>query len=236
MIKFAIRTITRMVVVSVMFSVFANPTTRTQAVSIVKSVVDSATSAISGAITDAATQAAGSDEVQNAAKGAAKTATNAAVQTAVNNASKVKAEDVQAAASELLTKTRVVRVIDGDTFTVRMNGTETTVRIIGVNAPESVKKNSPVECYGPEASKFLKQLLPKGKVVILKYGKGRTDKYGRTLAYVSLSNGTDVQRELLSQGYARTMTIKPNTARADEFKGLENGARDANAGLWAACS
>jgi micrococcal nuclease len=228
MIKFAIRTVTRIVVVSVMFSVFANPEMRIQAMGIARSVVSTATAAIGDALTDAATK--------DASNSATQAATDAATSALVDQASTITIEDVQTAASSLFKKSRVVRVIDGDTFVVRAGTKQTTVRIVGVNAPESVKKDSPVECFGPEASQFLKQLLPKGKVVLLKFGKDRTDKYGRTLAYVSLSNGTDVQRELLTRGYARVMAIKPNTTRASEFAALENDARNANVGLWAACS
>ena len=128
----------------------------------------------------------------------------------------------------------VVRVIDGDTLVVRVgkSSAQVRVRMIGVNAPESTTK---VECYGKKASAFSKAaMLPKSKV-LLTFDKEPRDKYGRTLAYVTTSRGLDMQRALLQAGFARTMSIKPNTARAAEFKVIEQAAKLAKFGLWGAC-
>jgi micrococcal nuclease len=128
----------------------------------------------------------------------------------------------------------VVRVVDGDTFVVRMpnSNAQTKIRMIGVNTPESTTK---VECYGKKAAAFTKAILLPGTKVALTYDKELNDKYGRTLAYVKTSSGTDVQRLLLQSGMARTMSIKPNTSRRTEFALLETAARAARLGLWGVC-
>lgn len=127
----------------------------------------------------------------------------------------------------------VVRVIDGDTFVMQTPaGKQLRIRLIGVNAPESTSKQ---ECYGKTAALFTKRVLLPGTGVSLTYGPDRLDKYGRTLAYVKNSSGVDIQRALLQGGFARTMRIAPNTARALEFAALEAAARAARVGLWGAC-
>jgi micrococcal nuclease len=130
----------------------------------------------------------------------------------------------------------VVRVVDGDTIIVKFEGSsqQTRVRLIGVNAPESVS-SGPIECYGKKAAAFTTATLLPSTKVILTFDKERLDKYGRTLAYVRTVKGLDVQRTLLQGGFATTMSIKPNTARAIEFKAFEQAARLAKFGLWGAC-
>ena len=82
----------------------------------------------------------------------------------------------------------VVRVVDGDTIIVDIDGTETRVRLIGVDTPESVHPDDTLNSErGKIASDFTSALLT-GKQVYLEYDKEMTDKYGRTLAYVFLSN------------------------------------------------
>jgi micrococcal nuclease len=127
----------------------------------------------------------------------------------------------------------VVRVVDGDTFIARTNaGKQIRIRLIGVDTPESTTKQ---ECFGKKASLFTKGLLLPGTGVSITYGKGRLDKYGRTLAYVTTTKGVDVQRVLLQGGFARTMSIAPNTDRKMEFAALELAARAARVGLWGSC-
>jgi micrococcal nuclease len=123
----------------------------------------------------------------------------------------------------------VKRVVDGDTFELS-DGER--VRMIGVDTPETVKPNSPVEPYGKEASDFTKKLLTDQKVT-LKFDVEPRDKYDRLLAYVYLPDGTFVNEKLIRDGYARIMTIPPNVASADLFLEAEREARDQNRGLWA---
>ncbi|MFP3387780.1 thermonuclease family protein [Brevibacillus sp. SIMBA_040] len=122
----------------------------------------------------------------------------------------------------------VKRVVDGDTFEVESGE---KVRMIGMDTPETVKPNHPVEPYGKEASHFTKELLS-GQKVTLKFDVEPYDKYKRLLAYVYLSDGTFVNEKLVRDGYARIMTIPPNVAKADLFLEAEREAREQNRGLW----
>lgn len=130
----------------------------------------------------------------------------------------------------------VTRVVDGDTIHVSFGGSDETVRFIGINTPETVDPRSPVECFGEEASKHMKALLPKGTEVRLVRDVEARDKYGRLLAYVyKVADGTFVNLELAQDGYADLLTFPPNVAHVDDFTKAVQQARDANRGLWAAC-
>lgn len=127
----------------------------------------------------------------------------------------------------------VVRVVDGDTIIVNPNE---RIRLIGIDAPESVAPNRPVDCMGRESSQFLKEFLPKGTAVRLAIDVEPQDRYGRTLAYVWVaSTGVFVNAELVRRGFAQPLTIPPNIAHADEFADLARDARQADRGLWASC-
>ncbi|WP_400163975.1 thermonuclease family protein [Brevibacillus sp. TJ4] len=123
----------------------------------------------------------------------------------------------------------VKRVIDGDTVELE-NGER--VRLIGVDTPETVKPNSPVEPYGKEASEYTKKQLT-GQTVTLRFDVEPRDKYDRLLAYVYLPDGTFYNEQLVREGYARIMTIPPNVAYADLFLEAEREARENDRGLWA---
>jgi len=130
---------------------------------------------------------------------------------------------------------RVVRVVDGDTIIVDYQGSTERVRYIGVDTPESVKPNTPVQCYAKAAS-HLNESLVAGHSVTLTPGAEPRDRYGRLLAYVTTDSGTDVNAALLIAGAARTMTISPNTEKATEYAALEAKARNKQAGLWGLCA
>jgi micrococcal nuclease len=127
----------------------------------------------------------------------------------------------------------VVRVVDGDTVEARVGGEIEDVRLIGIDTPETVKPGAPVECFGPQASRFTHRLL-EGKRVRLVFGAERRDTYGRLLAYAYLGrrffNPIPVRR-----GLARTLTIPPNDRFAPLFERLELRAARAGRGLWGAC-
>lgn len=126
----------------------------------------------------------------------------------------------------------VTRVVDGDTFKIAVGaGKEDTVRLIGVDTPESVKPGSPVEPYGIEASDFAKELLT-DQTVCLEWDVEERDRYGRLLAYAYLADGTFVNERLLAEGYATVLTIPPNVKHADRFVEVQREARDAGRGLW----
>ena len=123
----------------------------------------------------------------------------------------------------------VERVVDGDTIIVQGVG---RVRLIGVDTPETVDPRRPVECFGKEASAFTKRLL-EGHRARLEYDRDRTDRYGRTLAYVYLPNGTFANAEIVRQGYGHAYTRFP-FRYLDEFRQYEREARQGERGLWGA--
>ena len=131
---------------------------------------------------------------------------------------------------------RVVRVVDGDTIRVRLGDRTERVRYIGVDTPESVKPGTPVQCYAKRASAFNERLVAGREVRLVGDAEAR-DRYGRLLAYVYREpDGAFVNAALVRDGFARTLTIPPNTAHAGEFARLAAAARDAGRGLWRACS
>lgn len=127
----------------------------------------------------------------------------------------------------------VTRVIDGDTIEVRLDGEYTDVRLIGVDTPETVKPDTPVQCFGERASHFTKRLL-EGRRVRLVFGVERHDIYGRSLAYVHLGHRF-VEAMLVRRGLARSLTIPPNDRFAPLFRRLERRASFVGRGLWGAC-
>ena len=130
----------------------------------------------------------------------------------------------------------VVRVVDGDTIVVDVDGRDETVRLIGIDTPETVKPNSPVECFGPEASAATKALLPAGAPIRLERDVEARDDYDRLLAYVFLAaDGTFVNLRLVRQGFAALLTFPPNVAHVDEFVDAAEAARADGLGLWSAC-
>ena len=129
----------------------------------------------------------------------------------------------------------VVRVVDGDTVRVRIGDTTRTVRYIGVDTPESVKPNEPVQCFGKQASAFNSRLVT-GRRVRLEYGRERLDRYGRLLAYVYISGQRrSVNAAIVAAGYGRVLAIAPNTAHLRAYLRLERRARSRRLGLWATC-
>ena len=134
----------------------------------------------------------------------------------------------------------VSRVVDGDTLVVTVDGQARRVRLLGVDTPETVHPNKDVQFYGPEASAFTKRELA-GRRVWLEYDAAPLDHYQRHLAYIWLeppSRGEEAIRRgmfnarLLLEGYAKVLTIQPNSRYAGLFVRLEGEARAANRGLW----
>jgi len=129
----------------------------------------------------------------------------------------------------------VSTVFDGDTIVVDLSGREVTIRLIGVDTPETGRPDTPVQFYGPEASDFTRRTLL-GKQVRLEFeapGRpgGATDKYGRSLAYVITADGTNINLELVRLGYGRVYAKYPfRYQRA--FEKAERAARKAGLGMW----
>ena len=130
---------------------------------------------------------------------------------------------------------RVVRVVDGDTVRVNLNGREETLRLIGFDTPETVHPSKPVECMGPEASAEAKRLLT-GKTVEIHTDptQGRTDNYGRTLAYLEV-DGLDFGAHMIESGLAKEYTYRRAYERQAEYRAAEDLAQSAGAGIWSQC-
>ncbi|TSC66199.1 MAG: nuclease [Microgenomates group bacterium Gr01-1014_80] len=135
-------------------------------------------------------------------------------------------------------KALVTKVIDGDTIKVSMVGKEVTVRILGVDTPETVDLRKSVQCFGKEASHETKKLLD-GQQVILQKDVSDKDKYDRLLRYVFLPLGDGdtlfISDYLIREGYAHTLTIPPDVKYADQFLRAQRQAREAKKGLWGKC-
>jgi micrococcal nuclease len=127
----------------------------------------------------------------------------------------------------------VARVVDGDTIEARIGGRLEDVRYIGVDTPETVKPDTPVQCFGPRASAFNHGLVERRRVRLV-FGVERRDVYGRLLAYVYLGHGF-VNAMLVRRGLARSLTIPPNNRFAPLFRRLELRAARAGRGLWGKC-
>ena len=132
-------------------------------------------------------------------------------------------------------RAKVLRVVDGDTIRVRLDGRTERVRYIGVDTPESVKPGTPVQCFAKRAAAANAALVA-GHSVRLVGDVEQRDRYGRLLAYVYREpDGAFVNAQLVREGYARTMTIAPNVAHARQFAQLAQTARRSGRGLWGAC-
>jgi micrococcal nuclease len=127
----------------------------------------------------------------------------------------------------------VVRVVDGDTIEARIGDRVEDLRYIGVDTPETVKPDTPVQCFGPQASAFNHRLVEQQQVRLV-FGVERRDVYGRLLAYVYLGRRF-VNAILVRRGLARSLTIPPNDRFAPLFRRLEMQAARAGRGLWGAC-
>jgi micrococcal nuclease len=126
-------------------------------------------------------------------------------------------------------------VVDGDTVDVDLDGRDERIRLIGIDTPETKDQESPVECYGPEATALTELLIPPGTIVRLERDAEARDDYGRLLAYVHRSDGLFVNLELARQGAATVLSIRPNTAYADVIANAVQEARRAGRGLWGTC-
>jgi micrococcal nuclease len=124
----------------------------------------------------------------------------------------------------------VKRIIDGDTIELESG---VTIRYLMINTPETTQGHN--DCYGSNAVQFNTDLV-NGKAVELRYDVECEDRFGRTLAYVSVG-GQEVNKLMLERGYACLLHIPPNgDDRLDEYKAIETAAKADNRGLWGACS
>lgn len=136
---------------------------------------------------------------------------------------------------------RVIRVIDGDTLVVRLTtGRTVTVRLIGIDTPETRKPGTAVECGGPGATARMKKLAFSrgiGRTVTLKSDptQDRTDRFGRLLAYVD-GAGVDFGRTMISSGWAKTYVFKRAFARVTTYRRAQASAKAAKRSVWRTCN
>lgn len=130
----------------------------------------------------------------------------------------------------------VARVVDGDTVLVTTGGRPITVRILGIDSPETKDPRKPVQCWGPEASEFARATLLDQRVqLVADPSQDARDRYGRTLAYVRLADGRDYSVEAARAGVARAYTYKRPVAEHDQIAAAEADAKAAGRGLWGSC-
>lgn len=130
---------------------------------------------------------------------------------------------------------RVIKVEDGDTITVDMDGNEERVRFIGVDTPETQDPRKPVQCFGRAASSFTKELVGTQNVRLESDAlSDNRDRYNRLLRYIYLPDGRLVQTEIIKNGYGFAYTSFPFT-KSEEFRSYERQAREQGKGLWGSC-
>ena len=143
--------------------------------------------------------------------------------------------DDDGGATELASTGQVLRIVDGDTIKVRLGDRTETVRYLGVDTPETVKPNTPVQCYGKQASEYNRRQV-EGRQVRLRYSVERRDRYGRLLAYVYVDGSKrSINADLVARGYGEELVIPPNVEHAERYRRLEQEARNRRLGLWGAC-
>jgi micrococcal nuclease len=131
---------------------------------------------------------------------------------------------------------RITRIVDGDTVEVAMQGSRHRVRLLGIDTPETVHPTKPVECFGPEASAALADLIPEGSVVRLERDTELRDRFGRLLLYLWNEDDTFVNEAMVANGFAETLHIAPNGAYRADLDAAQAEARGQGRGLWSACA
>jgi micrococcal nuclease len=132
-------------------------------------------------------------------------------------------------------RARVVKVVDGDTVHVRLDGRTQSLRYIGMDTPEDKKPGVGVRCWSLRAAADNARLVS-GREVTLKFDRNPRDRYGRLLAYVyRAGDGLFVNAELVRLGDARERPFPDNRAHRDEFARLASAARARGTGLWRHC-
>ncbi len=128
---------------------------------------------------------------------------------------------------------RVLKVVDGDTMDVEIDGKVERLRLIGIDTPETVDPRKDVQCFGKEASNKAKELL-EGNFVTLESDdtQSERDKYKRLLVYVFLPDGTNFNKYMIEEGYAYEYTYDEAYKYQSEFKEAQINAKNSNKGLW----
>jgi micrococcal nuclease len=134
---------------------------------------------------------------------------------------------------EISGNAELIRVVDGDTLVVAVNGKEEKIRIIGINTPESVQPNSPIECFGEEARDHMNDLL--SDAIILRITTDPTqdtrDRYRRLLAHIFIGD-MNIAEQMIIDGYAYEYTYRAAYIYQLEYKKAEKEAQNNGRGLW----
>ena len=132
--------------------------------------------------------------------------------------------------------TSVITVIDGDTITAMVDGKQMSIRLIGIDTPESSTSTRPEECGGEEASQFLRSTLPSGTPILLTRDQELLDPYDRLLAYVfRKSDGLFVNLAIAKYGMAEELSFPPNTRHTTHIRKAVTTARTSGTGVWGLC-
>lgn len=129
----------------------------------------------------------------------------------------------------------VESVIDGDTLVLSISGQSERVRLVGIDTPESVSPQTPVQCFGAESTQALQGLVAPGDTVQISADLERRDRYGRLLLYVHTDQGIFINQWLVESGFADVLFFEPNTALRAPFTAARNEARSGDVGLWGQC-
>lgn len=132
------------------------------------------------------------------------------------------------------------RIVDGDTLIVEVNrpggplppGTGYRIRLLEIDAPESVRPNYPVQCGGMAAAAFARAELPVGSSIFLLPDRQDTDEFGRFLRYAWDFEGEFFNEKAVAQGHARTVLYQPNDLYIDRLRRAEKEAKKAGRGIW----
>ena len=131
---------------------------------------------------------------------------------------------------------RVTKFIDGDTIQVEMQGKKETVRLIGLDTPETKDPRKPVQCFGQAAANFTENIIGENLVRLeADSTNSDRDRYQRLLRYVYLKDETLVNKQIISEGYGFALVSFP-FLRMEEFKAAQTTARQQNKGLWGSCN
>jgi micrococcal nuclease len=131
-------------------------------------------------------------------------------------------------------------IVDGDTLRVTLeDGTKTTVRLIGIDTPETKDPGEPVGCFGPEASERMAKLLKPGREIWLERDVSNTDRYDRLLRYVWVEKSDGdvylLNEVMVRDGFALAIRYEPDTSRAEQLEAAQRRAAERGKGLWSAC-
>lgn len=130
-------------------------------------------------------------------------------------------------------KYEVIKVLDGDTFQIKIKKEIVTIRMLGIDTPETVDPRKIVQCFGKQASEKTKELLLNHKITLVTdSSQNITDKFNRILAYVYRDDGLLVNRYLIEKGYAYEYTYNIPYQKQEEFRKLEKYAKISKLGLW----